>query len=266
MTAAAQRPDAIAEIIPRAALVTGAAYRIGRAIALDLASQGFAIAVHYNRSGEGAAALVSEIRDAGGEAVAVPADLAAEAETATLVSRATEAVGPIGCLVNNASRFEMDVCDTVTRKTWDAHMETNLRAPFVLSQAMARVLPADAKGVIVNLLDQRVWNLTPYFLTYTLSKSGLWTLTQTLALSLAPHIRVNAIGPGPTLKSERQTEDQFRMQWNAVPLGHGATPEEIAAGVRFIMSAPSMTGQMIALDGGEHMGWAQPSRGQTPIE
>ena len=146
------------------------------------------------------------------------------------------------------------------------HLDTNLRAPFVLSQAMARALPEGAEGVIVNLLDQRVWNLTPYFISYTLSKSGLWTLTRTLALALAPRIRVNAIGPGPTLKSERQTENQFRMQWNAVPLGHGATPEEIATGVRFILSTPSMTGQMIALDGGEHMGWAQPSRGRLPKE
>jgi NAD(P)-dependent dehydrogenase (short-subunit alcohol dehydrogenase family) len=131
---------------------------------------------------------------------------------------------------------------------------------------MARGLPADAEGAIVNLIDQRVWNLTPYFVTYTLSKTGLWTLTQTLALALAPRIRVNAIGPGPTLKSERQSEEQFRMQWDATPLGHGATPEEIAAGVRFILSAPAMTGQMIALDGGEHLGWAQPMRGVVPVE
>ncbi len=145
-------------------------------------------------------------------------------------------------------------------------METNLRAPFVLAQAMAAALPAQAEGAIINLLDQRVWNLTPFFISYTLAKAGLWTLTQTLALALAPRIRVNAIGPGPTLKSERQSENQFREQWEAVPLTHGSTPEEIAAGVRFILAAPAMTGQMIALDGGQHMGWAQPPRGNTPKE
>ncbi|UCH76239.1 MAG: SDR family oxidoreductase [Rhodospirillales bacterium] len=252
--------------MPRAALVTGAAHRIGRAIALDLAAQGFDIAIHYNQSREAAAALAAEIEAVGRRTALVAADLAREASSATLVAAAAEAVGPIGCLVNNASRFDLDVWDTVSRESWDVHIETNLRAPFVLSQEMARNLPEAAEGVIVNLIDQRVWNLTPYFLSYTLSKTGLWTLTQTLALALAPRIRVNAIGPGPTLKSERQSEEQFRMQWDATPLRHGATPEEIAAGVRYIISAPSMTGQMIALDGGEHLGWAQPSRGIVPTE
>jgi len=257
---------AIGASIPRTALVTGAAHRIGRAIALELATLGFDVAIHYNRSREEAEALASQIESGGRRAAPVAADLASEADVAALIGRAAEALGPVGCLVNNASRFDLDVWDTATRESWDAHMETNLRAPFVLSQEMARGLPEAAEGVIVNLVDQRVWNLTPYFLTYTLSKAGLWTLTQTLALALAPRIRVNAIGPGPTLKSERQSEEQFRMQWDATPLGHGATPEEIAAGVRFIIAAPSMTGQMIALDGGEHLGWAQPSRGFVPIE
>ena len=260
------QPAGIADSIPRTALVTGAAHRIGQAIALDLAARGFAVALHYNSSRDEAEALAGNIRDQGGKAVALDADLSREAESAALIGRAAEALGPVGCLVNNASRFKMDVWDTVSRDSWDAHMETNLRAPFVLAQAMAAALPAEAQGAIVNLLDQRVWNLTPYFISYTLAKAGLWTLTQTLALALAPRIRVNAIGPGPTLKSERQTENQFRMQWNAVPLNHGSTPEEIAAGVCFILAAPSMTGQMIALDGGEHMGWAQPSRGHIPKE
>lgn len=246
--------------------MTGAAHRIGRAIALDLAAQGFDVAIHYNRSRDAAAALAAEIESCGRRTALIDADLASEDDTAALVGRAADALGPVGCLVNNASRFDLDVWDTATRESWDAHMETNLRAPFLLSQEMARGLPPTAEGVIVNLIDQRVWNLTPYFLTYTLSKTGLWTLTQTLALALAPRIRVNAIGPGPTLKSERQSEEQFRMQWDATPLHHGATPEEIAAGVRFILAAPSMTGQMIALDGGEHLGWAQPSRGIVPIE
>ena len=252
--------------IPRTALVTGAAHRIGRAIALDLAAQGFDVAIHYNRSREAAEVLATEIESAGRRAVLVDADLSAELDTAALIGRAADALGPVGCLVNNASRFDLDVWDTATRESWDIHMDTNLRAPFVLSQEMARALPEAAEGVIVNLIDQRVWNLTPYFLTYTLSKTGLWTLTQTLALALAPRIRVNAIGPGPTLKSERQSEEQFRMQWDATPLQHGATPEEIAAGVRYILAAHSMTGQMIALDGGEHLGWAQPGRGFVPVE
>lgn len=262
MNGAETPPDSI----PRTALVTGAAHRIGRAIALDLAAHGFDIAVHYNRSGDAASKLVEQIQGMGRKAVALGADLARENETATLIDRAMGALGPIGLLVNNASRFEFDMWDDATRESWDVHMETNLRAPFLLSQHMASALPEEAEGVIINLLDQRVWNLTPYFVTYTLSKAGLWTLTQTLALALAPRIRVNAIGPGPTLKSERQDDDHFRMQWDATPLQHGATPEEIAAGIRFVLSAPSMTGQMIALDGGEHLGWAQPSRGVVPFE
>jgi len=260
LTAAAS-PD-----IPRTALVTGAAHRIGRAVALDLAAQGFDVAIHYNRSRDAAAALAAEIERGGRRAALLDADLSVENHTAALIGRAAAALGPVGCLVNNASRFDLDVWDTATRESWDTHMETNLRAPFLLSQEMARSLPESAAGVIVNLIDQRVWNLTPYFLTYTLSKTGLWTLTQTLALALAPRIRVNAIGPGPTLRSERQSEAQFRMQWDATPLQHGATPEEIAAGVRFILAAPAMTGQMIALDGGEHLGWAQPVRGVVPVE
>ena len=255
-----------ASSIPRTALVTGAAHRIGRAIALDLAAQGFDVAIHYNRSGEAAEELAAQIRGMGRRAAPLSADLAREVETEGLIGRAEEALGSVGVLVNNASRFEFDVWDKATRENWDLHMETNLRAPFLLSQDMARCLPEDAEGVIVNLLDQRVWNLSPYFLTYTLSKAGLWTLTQTLALALAPRIRVNAIGPGPTLKSERQNEDQFHMQWNATPLRHGADPVEIAAGIRFILAARSMTGQMIALDGGEHLGWAQPSQGIVPFE
>lgn len=255
-----------ADSIPRTALVTGGAHRIGRAVALDLAAQGFDVAVHYNRSGREAEDLAAQIRGMGRRAVALPADLAREQDSESLIDRAAEALGPVGVLVNNASRFEFDVWDKATRENWDIHMETNLRAPFVLSQGMARGLPENAEGVIVNLLDQRVWNLTPYFITYTLSKAGLWALTQTLALALAPRIRVNAIGPGPTLKSERQNDDHFRMQWDSTPLRHGPTPEEIAAGIRFILAAGSMTGQMIALDGGEHLGWAQPVRGIVPFE
>jgi NAD(P)-dependent dehydrogenase (short-subunit alcohol dehydrogenase family) len=250
-----------------AALITGAAQRIGRAIALELANHGWAVALHYRRSKAAAEQLAKEIEGRGGKAVTLAADLAQESEVQTLVPRAVTALGmPLACLVNNASNFEMDRVDTATRESWDRHIESNLRAPLVLSQAFARQLPEGSEGNIVNLLDQRVWKLTPYFLSYTVAKSGLWTLTRTLALALAPHIRVNGIGPGPTLPSERQTAEQFRQQQAAVPLKHGATPEEIAATVRFILATPSMTGQMIALDGGEHLGWAQSSRGFVASE
>jgi NAD(P)-dependent dehydrogenase (short-subunit alcohol dehydrogenase family) len=251
---------------PGVVLVTGAAKRIGRAIALDLARHGWSVGVHYRHSAAEAAAVVREIESAGGRAAALQADLAREAQAQTLIPRAAEALGPLTCLVNNASMFEMDKIETMTRASWDAHIETGLRAPLVLSQAFARQLPDDADGLIVNMLDQRVWNLTPYFLSYTVAKMGLWALTRTLALALAPRIRVNGIGPGPTLPSPRQTPEQFAQQCLAMPLGRGTTLDEICAALRFIVGAPAMTGQMIALDGGQHLGWAQPARGAVAKE
>lgn len=250
----------------RTALVTGAARRLGRAIALKLAAEGWDVAVHCHRSPAEAEATAAEIRRLGRRAAVVQADLGREAEVEALIPQVQAALGPLTCLVNNASVFEMDKVETATRDSWDRHIETNLRAPLVLSQAFARQLSADSTGNIVNLLDQRVWKLTPYFLSYTVAKMGLWTLTRTLALALAPRIRVNGIGPGPTLPSPRQTEAQFAAQSAAMPLGHGATPEEIAAGVIYILSSPSMTGQMIALDGGEHLGWQVPGKGFQPRE
>ena len=243
------------------ALVTGAAQRIGRAIARDLAATGWAVAVHYRESRAEAEALVGEIAKAGGHAAAFGCDLAHESEVIKLVPRAAAALGPLTLLVNNASAFEMDKVETATRESWDCHIETGLRAPLVLSQAFARQLPEGADGNIINMLDQRVWKLTPYFLSYTVAKSGLWTLTQTLALGLAPTIRVNGIGPGPTLPSARQSPEQFKQQQAAVPLKRGPGLNEIAGAVRFILASPSLTGQMIALDGGEHLGWAQSARG-----
>jgi NAD(P)-dependent dehydrogenase (short-subunit alcohol dehydrogenase family) len=240
------------------ALITGAARRIGRAIALALAEDGYDVAVHYGSSKADAEAVVAAIAGTGRRAVAIGADLAREAETQKLIDTAAKALGPLTCLVNNASLFERDEALTVTRASWDAHLETNLRAPFVLMQEFARQLPADRKGAIVNILDERVWNLTPHFVSYTLSKAGLWTLTQVMAMALAPRIRVNGIGPGPTLPSPRQSGEQFARQQASVPLQHGATPEEIAAAIRFIIASGAMTGQMIALDGGQHLGWAQP--------
>ncbi|HLN24035.1 MAG TPA: SDR family oxidoreductase [Patescibacteria group bacterium] len=249
----------MSDIQYKTVLITGAAHRIGRTTARVLARDGWAVAVHYNRSVEAAQALVDEIVAGGGRAVALPADLAQEDDVWTLVPRAIEALGPLGALVNNASLFEHDSALTTTRASWDAHMETNLRAPFVLTQSFAAQLPEDSEGAVVNIIDQRVWNLTPHFTTYTLSKAGLWTLTQTLAMALAPRIRVNAIGPGPTLPSQRQSAEQFERQCAAMPLKRGTTPEEVAETVRYVIGAASMTGQLIALDGGQHLCWAPAS-------
>jgi NAD(P)-dependent dehydrogenase (short-subunit alcohol dehydrogenase family) len=254
------------EIRKKSVLITGAGKRIGRAIALDLASQGWDVAVHYFTSKGDADDVVTEITRQGGRAVAVQANLGVEAETSSLVPAAVEQLGPLTALINNASVFERDEVDSADRESWDRHMETNLRAPFVLSQAFARQLPAEEPGCIVNILDQRVWSLTPHFTSYTLSKAGLWTLTQTLAMALAPRIRVNGIGPGPTLKNDRQSEEHFTAQWENVPLQRPTAPEEICHAIRFILDAPALTGQMIALDGGEHLGWAQPGRGFVAVE
>lgn len=241
---------------PETALITGAAQRIGRAMALDLADAGWRIAVHYNGSRDKAEAVVAEIAARGGRAAAVQADLVDEDATAALIPAAAQALGPVTLLVNNASLFELDMPDTVTRESWDAHMGINLRAPFVLTQAFVRHLPDGAGGNVVNIVDQRVMNLRGDFTSYTLSKYGLWGLTQMLARALAPDVRVNAIGPGPTLPSPRQTDDQFAAQWRATPLGRPVDPRDICRALRFILDAPAFTGQIIALDSGQHMGAA----------
>ena len=249
--------DTLSPHLPRLALVTGAGRRIGRAVALDLAQAGFDIALHCSGSVSDAQSAAEVVRALGRRAAVLTADLSCEAETEPLVQRAEEALGqPVGVLVNNASTFERDEALSATRAGWDFHMEVNLRAPFVLIQQMARRLPAGAEGVVVNLLDQRVWNLTPHFTTYTLSKAGLWTLTQTLALALAPRIRVVGVGPGPALPSIRQTAEQFAAQCEGTPLRRGTDPAEICRAVRFALGARSFTGQMIALDGGQHLQWA----------
>ena len=250
----------------KVALVTGAAKRIGRAMALDLARHGWVVAVHYATSKEAAEDTCRAIAEAGGQSAAFAADLSKEAETGSLVPAVTETLGPPSLLINNASTFFNDGIHDANRDSWDQHIETNLRAPFVLTLAFARGLPEDASGCVINLIDQKVWNLTPHFLSYTVSKAGLWTLTRTLAMALAPTIRVNAIGPGPTLPSARQSEQHFRQQWESVPLLRRTTPEEICQAVQFILSASAMTGQMIALDGGEHLGWAQAKSQLTPKE
>lgn len=244
----------MAEAQPKTALVTGAGRRIGRAIALDLAAAGWRVGVHFFRSAEDAEAVVAEITAAGGTAAAVPGDLSQPGAAADVVARAAAAVGPLSCLVNNASTFARDTVATATRATWDAHMEVNLRAPFELTQAFAAQLPAEVEGNVINIIDQRVWNLTPDFTTYTLSKAGLWGLTQILARALAPGIRVNGVGPGPTLQSVHQSAEDFAGEWASMPLRRRVAPEEVAAAVQFILAAPAMTGQMIAIDAGQHMG------------
>lgn len=242
--------------IPRAALVTGGAKRLGRSIAVALARQGFAVAINCATSMDDAQETQAEIEAIGQRAIVLPADLSDESQVERLIPLAIQALGPIGVLVNNASRFDRDEWDDATRESWDAHMEPNLRAPFVLTQAFARALPADAEGAVINMIDQRVWSLTPHFVSYTISKAGLWALTQTMALALAPRIRVNAIGPGPALPSPRQTSAQFERQSASVPLRHGTSPEEVARAAVGILALPAMTGQMIALDGGQHLQWA----------
>ena len=235
------------------ALITGAGRRIGRAMALDLAGLGWAIGVHYNQSADDARAVVETIVGDGGKAVALAADLADESAAESLIAQCSEALGTTTLLINNASLFENDSLTSVTLDSWSAHMAINLRAPLVLTQGLVAGLDTDGTGNVINMLDQRVWNLTADFLSYTTSKAGLWTLTQTLALTSAPRVRVNGIGPGPTLPSKRQSQAKFDAWCARTPLRRGTTPEEICTAVRFILDSPAMTGQMIALDGGEHL-------------
>ena len=258
--------DSIPTTIPRTALITGGSQRLGQAIALELARSGFDIAIHCRASILAAEETRSRIQALGRRSIVLRADLASEDATRRLLPEATRQLGPVGVLVNNASRFDRDEWHDVTRASWDAHLESNLRAPFVLIQEFARMIPATAEGVIINMLDQRVWSLTPHFVSYTISKAALWALTQTMALALAPRVRVNAIGPGPALPNARQTEAQFARQSSSVPLGHGPSPEEVARAALSILCLPAMTGQMIALDGGQHMQWGPGLYPQGPDE
>lgn len=250
------------------ALVTGGAKRIGRAIALHLAGRGLDVAVHFAGSEAEAAAVVDEIVALGRRAVALQADLTDEAQVQPLVGRAVEALGgPLTVLVNNASIFEYDTLAGATRQGWDRHMESNLRAPFVLTQHFAAQAPEAgtdeagepmARAMVVNMIDQRVLKPTPEFMTYTLAKMGLWALTRTAAQALAPRVRVNAIGPGPTLRGGRQSQDHFARQRAATVLARGSNPSDITAAVGFLLDAPAVTGQLICVDGGQHLGWKTP--------
>lgn len=254
-------------MMQRAALVTGGARRLGREMALYLAGRGHDVAIHYASSDVEAEAVAAEARALGVQAVTVQADLLDEAQTATLVARAAAALGhPLTVLVNNASIFEYDTIHTATRTSWDRHIESNLRAPFVLTQSFAAQAPKAAhhggepvaRALVVNLIDQRVLKLTPEFMTYTLAKMGLWALTRTAAQALAPDIRVNAIGPGPTLQGARQSAEHFARQRAATVLQRGADPEGICAALGYFLDAPAVTGQMLCVDGGQHLGWQTP--------
>jgi NAD(P)-dependent dehydrogenase (short-subunit alcohol dehydrogenase family) len=238
---------------PRTALVTGSARRIGRAIALDLAAHGWHVAIHFRRSREEAQELAAQIRRAGGTAEPFACNLADVAEAATLIPRCTDALGAPTCLVNNASEFFLDTIASLTPADWDTHVDTNLKVPVFLAQALYLNLPDGAEGNVINIIDQRVWRPTPEFFSYTISKAGLWTATQTLAQAMAPRVRVNAIGPGPVLRSVHQTEQDFAAERSDTLLGRGPSLHEIASAVRFILDTPSMTGQMIVLDGGQHL-------------
>jgi NAD(P)-dependent dehydrogenase (short-subunit alcohol dehydrogenase family) len=231
----------------KSALITGAAKRIGRQLALDLADAGYDIAVHCNASRAEAEDVAALVRDK------------AQLETPDAITAAAVAgLGPLDVLINNASIFEPDEAGSMTAHSWAQHQDTNLRAPIMLAQAFARQLPVGASGNIINIIDQRVWKLNPRFFSYTMSKTGLWTATRTLAQALAPQIRVNAIGPGPALPSARMDQAEFDKQARLTLLGRGTSPEEISAVTRFILSQPALTGQMIALDGGQHLVWQTP--------
>ena len=237
----------------RTALVTGAARRIGAAIARGLAADGWRVVVHYSRSEAEAKALAAEIAGSGGSCELVRADLAARAEVEAVFPRALAKVDRIDCLINNAAAFQYDTIETLSWPSWDAHIGTNLAAPAFLSRDFARQVPEQGEGVIINLIDQKVANLNPDFLSYTVSKVGLRGLTETLALALAPRIRVCGIAPGVTLISGKQTPQSFEKAFKATPLGRSSTVEDIVAAVRFILSARSLTGQVLTLDGGESL-------------
>ncbi len=250
------------------ALVTGAGIRLGRAMALYLAQRGMDVAVHYATSEGPAQQTASEVRALGRASVALQADLLDEKQVSSLLPRAAEALGgPITCLVNNASIFEYDNIHSATRQSWDRHFDSNLRAPFVLTQAMAEQglepeLDQDgeplATGLIVNMVDMRVRKLTPEFMTYTIAKMGLWALTRTTAQALSPAIRVNAIGPGPTLQGHRQSEGHFKAQRENTVLERGANPSDITAALGYFLDAHAVTGQLLCVDGGQHLGWQTP--------
>ena len=240
-----------------AAVITGAARRIGRVLAVQAARSGYDVAVHHRDSEAEAEDTAALVRAEGRRACVLAGDLTAP-DAGALIERAGDALGPVTLLVNNASLFLDDRLQTFDVGTFDAHIATNVRAPAVLAQAFAARLPADRAGLIVNILDQRVWRPNPQFFGYTLSKAALWHATQTMAQALAPRIRVNAIGPGPTLGSVHQAAGEFEQEAAATPLGQAVSPDDIAAALRYLIDARAVTGQMIAVDSGQHLAWRTP--------
>jgi NAD(P)-dependent dehydrogenase (short-subunit alcohol dehydrogenase family) len=237
-----------------AALITGGAQRIGAAIAEDLAKAGMAVAIHYHSSKAEADALAGKIIQCGGRAAIIGGDLNDADNCNSVLLRAQEALGTIDLLVNNASIFKPDHADDADFVYWESHFALHLKAPVLLTAAMARQEKLH-RGVVINMIDQRVWSLDPGFFSYTLSKSALWTATRTMAQHYAPRIRVNAIGPGPTLPNEFQNENDFQRQQQSLPLRHGPALEDFGRTIRYIYETESLTGQMIALDGGQHLAW-----------
>ena len=249
-----------------AALITGGAVRLGQAMALRLAARGADVVVHYASSGGPAEAVVAEARALGVNAVAVQADLLDAGAVAELVPRAAQALGkPLDVLINNASIFEYDTLESMSAESWARHVDSNLRAPVFLTQAFAAQAPAlghdgepRAMANVINMIDQRVRKPTPEFMTYSLAKAGLWAFTKTAAQALAPRIRVNGIGPGPTLQGTRQTEHHFANQRKATILQRGSNPDEICRALDFILDSPGFTGQLLCMDGGQHLAWQTP--------
>ena len=237
-------------------LVTGGSQRIGAVISDRLAREGWNVIIHYNKSKKKAFDLKKNLSTYKINCCCIKADLSKELELKKLFKNAKKEMGVITCLINNASTFELDNLENIKKKKWDYHLNTNLWAPIFLIQQFIKNLPKNINGNIINVVDQRVINLTPFFTTYTITKSALWTLTQTTALALAPKIRVNAIGPGPTLPSKRQTNNKFKRQYMKVPLKKSVNPNEIAEAVLFILKSKSLTGQLINIDSGQHLGWA----------
>jgi NAD(P)-dependent dehydrogenase (short-subunit alcohol dehydrogenase family) len=236
-------------------LVTGAGRRLGRAIALDFAGRGWRVGVHYHASADEAVGLVDEIEAMGGQAAALPADLGRLDDLAPLIEACGERLGPPTCLINNAACFEWDSVESLDAETWRMHIDTNLRAPVFLTQAFARRLPERVSASVINLVDQKVLRLDPDYFSYTIAKSALWIATRTLAQALAPRIRVNAIAPGPVLPARDQTEADFAKECRSTLLKRVVSTDDVTNAVRFLLETPSLTGQTIALDGGQHLVW-----------
>lgn len=237
------------------ALVTGAGHRLGRAIAIALAQCGWRVGVHYRESEHEALDLVARIESANGQATALHGDLNRFDDLKALVTACGEALGPLTCLVNNAACFEWDSAEAAGAESWQMHLDLNLRAPVFLTQAFAKALPEGVEGHVINMIDQKVQRLNPDYLSYTIAKSALWAATQMQAQAFAPRIRVNAVAPGPVLPNRDQTEADFEREWRSTLLKRPVAVADVTRSIRFLLETPSITGQMISLDSGQHLAW-----------